>query len=70
MVIKQALVMVKIAEWWLEPTTANQCGENPDIIVLVTLKYVVCTYMYVCVYLLYVCINYPMLRWTLVGMGM
>ena len=20
----------KIAEWWLEPTTPEQCGENPE----------------------------------------
>ena len=22
-------VVVKKAEWWLDPTTANQCGQNP-----------------------------------------
>ena len=29
--VKQAWVVVKFAEWWLEPTTPNQCGENPAI---------------------------------------
>ena len=29
-VVKQAWVVVKIAKWWLEPTTPDQCGENPD----------------------------------------
>ena len=30
MVAKQARVVVKFAEWWLEPTTPNQYGENPE----------------------------------------
>ena len=27
--------MVKIAEWWLEPTTPNQCGENPVVYTII-----------------------------------
>ena len=29
MVVKQARVVVKIAKWWLEPTTPDQC-EDPE----------------------------------------
>jgi len=24
-------VVVKFTEWWLGPTTTDQCGQNPDI---------------------------------------
>ena len=41
-VVKQAWVVVKITEWCLEPTTPDQCGENPDELLL--------TYMYMCSY--------------------
>ena len=29
--VKQVWVVVKMAEWWLGPTTPDQCGENPAI---------------------------------------
>ena len=28
---KPARVVVKVAEWWLGPTTTNQCGHIPDM---------------------------------------
>ena len=27
--------MVKIAEWWSEPTTPDQCGENPAVYTII-----------------------------------
>ena len=28
-VVKPVLVVAKNSEWWLKPTTADQCGQNP-----------------------------------------
>ena len=26
-------VVVKMAEWWLGPTTSDQCGQNPAFVI-------------------------------------
>ena len=44
--VKQAWVVVKIAEWWLVPITSDQCGENPGHVDLLMLEDTTHTYMY------------------------
>ena len=62
MVVKVAWVVVKKGEWWLRPTTSDQCGQNPvhctcmylfDYIYMYSKCFVLCVlFLRVAVYLL------------------